>query len=323
MSLSKPQAQGQPLKYWEAVFNATRREASVEEDLRHETLILFFEERDYIEAWVFQKEKGEEAGREHYQITLRLKDKKDKHTILRDMERAGLPTATMSFRPVSNNGKQVSAMDFYCTKIETRIDGPWYDASYQPPKKKVRYEGADLVCMDEPLLWQATVLDWIKAPADDRTIRWIWNEEGNAGKSKLIKYMCWKLGAAKIPLGTATQLKTSVCDKGVHEVFLVDLPRVSGNQESARDLFSALEDIKNGFVETAMYGKPRSLFMNPPHVFIFSNELPDLRLASADRWKVYSLKDQADFLHYMQPSEVRRIIAERLSAKDGSPGASL
>lgn len=218
----------------------------------------------------------------------------------------------MTFRPISNNGRTVAALDFYCTKIETRTGGPWFDASYEVPTRKRKYEGADLTCMEAPLTWQASVIDWLKGVADDRTIRWIWNKEGNAGKSKLIKYLCFKKLANKVPLGTATQLKTAVCDRGECGAYLVDLPRVSGNAESQRDLFSALEDIKNGFVETAMYGKPRSLFMEPPHVVIFSNELPDLRFASADRWKVYELKDQNDFLHFVPTERVTELVAAML-----------
>lgn len=321
MPEQESQAKGQALKYWAFTANAGTTEEGCSSLVDPETLKTFFSERTYIERWVFQKER---ASRDHYQGKIDCKDKKDKNTVLGDLRQAGIDTGNFTLRPVSNNGKQAAALDFYCTKIETRIDGPWTDPSFIRPKKRKTYEGKDLAMMEHPLQWQKAVLDWLEAPADDRTIRWIWNENGNAGKSKLIKWLCWLSRAAKIPMGTATQLKTAVCDKGDFETYLVDLPRVSGNQESARDLFSALEDIKNGFVETAMYGKPRTLFMEPPHVIIFSNDLPDLRLASADRWKVYSLEDQDDFLHYMTPGEVRRRIAERLEASRGTdPGAAL
>ncbi len=314
-------AQEQCLLYWAFTLNSTST-VSGEGLPDHETVKTFCEERAYIKEFVFQKER---ATRDHYQGRLHLNEKKSKAIILQDLSNAGFAANVIqnwTFSAISNNGKAAAALDFYCTKIDTRVAGPWYDAGFKPPKKRKTYEGKDLVCMEEPLDWQTTVIDWVKGVANDRDIRWIWNKAGNAGKSKLIKYLCFKDLAVKVPLGTATQLKTAVCDRGESSAFLVDLPRVSGNQESQRDLFSALEDIKNGFVETAMYGKPRSLFMEPPHVVIFSNDLPDLRFASADRWKVYELADMHDFLHFVSTDRVRAIVAAR-PTEGGVPGAAL
>jgi hypothetical protein len=40
-----------------------------------------------------------------------------------------------------------------------------------------------------------------------------------------------------------------------------------------------------------MYGKDHTLFMEPPHLWVFSNDVPNLAFCSIDRWKVYELKD--------------------------------
>lgn len=267
----------------------------------------YLEERQYIDQWVFQVEF---ATRFHYQGKINCSDRKAKGTLLADFQAAGFDITNLTLRPVSSNGRQANALDFYCTKLDTRVSGPFADASWQPPKKKKVYEGKDLECMETPLQWQSTVLDWLGAPADDRTVRWIYNKAGNAGKSKLQKYLCWKAKATMVPMGTATQLKTCVIAKGAHDAYVCNIGRVSGNAESQRDLFSALEAIKDGFVESAMYGKVQTLFMEPPHVIVFSNDLPDLRLASMDRWKVYEVKDKDDFLHYLPTNQVLRMAYE-------------
>lgn len=90
-------------------------------------------------------------------------------------------------------------------------------------------------------------------------------------------------------MGTATQIKSSIITKGAHRAYMLDLPRVRGKDESLQNIFSAIEEIKCGWVETAMYGKWEELMMLPPHVFVFSNEQPRLSLCSADRWSIYQV----------------------------------
>ena len=78
---------------------------------------------------------------------------------------------------------------------------------------------------------------------------------------------------------------------------MVDLPRVRGSDERQHELFSALEEIKNGWVESPMYGKAAELLMEPPHIWIFSNELPNISMCSLDRWHIwhlYEIGKQAD-----------------------------
>ena len=94
---------------------------------------------------------------------------------------------------------------------------------------------------------------------------------------------------ARVGLGSATQIKTAVIEKGAHTIWMVNLPRVRGGDERQQELFSALEEIKDGWVESPMYGKAAELLMEPPHIWIFSNELPNINCCSLDRWRVWHL----------------------------------
>ena len=160
--------------------------------------------------------------------------------------------------------------------------------------------------MQNPTQWQAQLVDMITNKPCDRTVHWIFNASGNAGKSKLQKWLCWKQDAKRVSLGTATQIKTAIVQCGARRCYVVNIPRVTGTQESQRDLFSALEEIKDGWVTSNMYGKDQELFMMPPHLFIFSNELPNLALASADRWKIWNVADLDSDLVAMNATEAKR-----------------
>lgn len=275
--------------------------------------------------WCYQLEQGESTGRHHYQAQGRVGTKKRSGEVLNELV-ACLGERYRNFitiGPMSTNGEKTGAGVLYCLKVDTRKEGPWYDASFRAPKRAKRYEANDLTCMEAPLAWQAELIAQLKRPANDRQVVWIWNESGNAGKSKLIKYMCYKSTlpdsdwptTCNVPLGTATQLKAIVCKNGAYDVFLCDIGRVSGNQESQRDLFSALECIKNGFVQNAMYGAGDTLFMEPPHVVIFSNDLPDVSLQSRDRWEIRRLDNRDSAMYTMSIAEVIELRIQQAEAK--------
>lgn len=236
--------------------------------------------REYATRWTFQLEKGEKEGKLHYGCHLYFL-KATRNTAIAKWLKDRLPQESLvDVRPCAS----IMGSEFYCIKDDTRQAGPWSDHFI--------YKGQDLnEVSTSPHPWQAEVIKIVEAEPDDRTIMWIMNCVGNVGKSKLAKYLKYKKLAARIPLGTATQLKTNVIAKGAKRAYLVDLPRVQGTSEHERDLFSAIEEIKNGDVEAAMHGKCHELMMMPPHVICFSNAPPNYALASKDRWKCFHITD--------------------------------
>lgn len=280
---------------------------------------------EFARSWVFQKECGHNAHKDHYQARLILEDKQTTETMLTVFECRGFDRRDLTFRPESNNSVQQGGLSFYVMKDDTRVDGPWYDPSFKQPKKRKVYEGRDLQCViDHPRDFQAEIIRRITAPPDTRCIDWVWNQSGCAGKSVLMKYLVFKeFDVCRVPLGSATQIKTSVVEKanqngGGSRTYMVDLPRVRGNDERANELFSAIEEIKTGWVETAMYGKPQSLFMEPPHVWVFSNELPHPGLASADRWRIHTVTVNAE-LRTLTRSEWKDYFTQQLAAAKQGP----
>ena len=41
-----------------------------------------------------------------------------------------------------------------------------------------------------------------------------------------------------------------------------------------------------------MYGNGNTLMMEPPHIIMSSNFIPDVNLLSKDRWKMYKIKNE-------------------------------
>lgn len=307
------------LQYWCFTWNASNEDTLPEVD----GLRRYLDERDW--RYVFQTEM---VSRRHYQGRIDLKDKSArmvKATLLSVFEAGGYDITNLTVTPESNASVKTSGSLFYATKTESRVDGPWHDASFVAPQRPIVYNGEDLACMENLLPWQQEIMDIVNDDPDDRRIVWIYNEVGNAGKSKLQKWLAFRHGARRVPLGTATQIKTAVADGTAKSLYMVNLPRVTGSQESQRDLFSALEEIKDGWVESCMYGKEHQLFMKPPHLLIFSNDVPDLKLASADRWVVYDLEHAQSQLREMGPREItalrKRKLAEALFPEDDDDDA--
>lgn len=276
--------------------------------------------------WIFQEERGANEGRYHYQGKFHLAEKRTKQALLQIFSQYfdAATVQQLTLTPTSTNGQKTAAAELYCMKGETRTEGPWTDPSFTMPKRQKRYEMKDLACMEAMLGWQDEMWRELTGPADDRSVVWIWNADGNAGKSKFIKYMVAKSvldpafqhSVLNVPLGTATQIKTVVCKAGAKDIYLCDIGRVSGNQESQRDLFSALESIKNGMVQNVMYGAGDLLLMEPPHVVVFSNDLPNINLQSKDRWRIRRLDNKDSALHTMSLPEVAELLSQQAAAKD-------
>lgn len=67
------------------------------------------------------------------------------------------------------------------------------------------------------------------------------------------------------------------------KIVLVDLPRSASIKDGNATSYGALEQCKNGLGHSNMY-HGKQILMNTPHVIVFSNELPDGSMWSADRY---------------------------------------
>lgn len=233
-----------------------------------------------FDDWLFQAERGEETGREHYQCYVHCKHKTRANQLAQEIRDLLEYNGSLYCKPASTAGK--TRLKHYCMKEDTRIDGPWMAKGAPPPE----YDGGDVQCVEsDPFPWQKFIMDEIAKKPHPRRINCVVDEAGNMGKTTLQKYLTWKGRSIQVPIGTAAQLKTYLCNKGVGPpCYMINFNRCMGKEQTYRDVLTVCEDLKAGWIQPTMYGGGKDLLMPRPHVWIFCNEAPPTKLLSADMW---------------------------------------
>lgn len=234
--------------------------------------------------WVFQLERGEETGKLHFQGRCSFKAPKRCPNECNKSVRTGRWTIE----------SDTKGGDFYCTKPETRIEGPWSD---KDRKKVVPW---DLAKIEEWKPWQNSIFETLKEK-DDRIINVLVDEVGGIGKSKVFKHCLFHGLAGLIPvIGDAKDIIQAVCSMGEREAYIIDLPRTAESSVHQASIFKAIEQIKNGVVIDLRY-KYTELIMGSPVIWIFTNQMPEASFLSKDRWRYWCVRDD-------QLRRLRRIV---------------
>lgn len=224
--------------------------------------------------WVFQLERGEESGKVHIQGRISLK-------------KARRVTEMQKVIAGAHFGEEAGTEDdgnFYCTKEETRIEGPWSD------KDAKKHFVWDLEKIKEWKPWQLEVFESLKE-LNDREINVLVDEVGGIGKSKCFKKCLYEKWAGLIPVvGDAKDIIQAVCSMGERKAYIVDLPRTGESEQHLRSTYKAIEQIKNGIVMDFRYSY-KELIMGSPVIWVFTNQMPDTRYLSGDRWVIWRIED--------------------------------
>lgn len=185
----------------------------------------------------------------------------------------------------------------YCSKDESRIDGPFFSEGIGleiiPPKpikeQLLDEEYGDIEWRD----WQSNILSILEQTPNNRTINWIFDEEGNKGKSFLCKFIGLKYdciicsGKTNDIFNQTLQWREKNPQKLRLPPCIIDIPR----SEFAHCNYAAIEQLKNGFIYSGKY-EGGKVFGLSPHVFVFANSLPNQSEMSDDRWNIIILGNQ-------------------------------
>lgn len=215
--------------------------------------------KTFCKKFVFQKEKGEDTGYEHWQIFISLKTKEYFSTV------KNLFPAAAHIEPVRDGWKAAN----YCKKSETRIEGPYDENS------------TFLKTLTEGRLWEwqeKIRIECLKQP-DDRTINWIWESEGNRGKTQFCKFMAIKYGATILGNGAFKDIACALPDHP--KIIFFNITR----DLEERFNYSAVEACKDGLMFSGKYESKTKIF-NSPHIYIFANFEPRENAMSKDRWNI-------------------------------------
>lgn len=211
--------------------------------------------------WVFQAERGAE-GFEHYQGVMRFSERLRfldvKNVMPREMHLEGC--------------RDILASRRYCSKLEGRIAGPWNETSVF-----IRTIG-----MLHP--WQQDLFDKLQGEPDDRTILWIYDLVGGAGKTGFSRKMAADHGAFVVNHGKTADI--AHCIAANPEIVIMNIVRDC----EERINYAVLEQLKDGQIMQSKYAS-RMRYFDPPHVVVFANFAPDTSKLSADRWRVYEIID--------------------------------
>lgn len=238
---------------------------------------------------VFQLERGTNTHRLHYQGRFILNgSRKGKKRLLELFQEIG-DVKFLTFDP-----EIVYDSTKYCTKAETREEGPYYVGT-NAYKTKQQPKEITLRMWQEQLLKEIEKLN--ESKQRDRKVIWVQNPNGGAGKSTFLKYMSfgqkdWRV--KKLPIDKPDRIRMAICkivQKEDVDIFAFDFTRTHGEDTSVNDLFQIIEEIKNGHIVSVMYGNPMEVGIESPHVIIFTNEsLANYKkYLSEDRWQPYSI----------------------------------
>lgn len=230
-----------------------------------------------FDKYIFQAEytENEGKGNPHYQGYGHRKEKIRAKTLAVQLND---DLKGIEIRPASNNGK--NALQAYCMKDDTRVAGPWADRKL--------YLGADLWAEEKQLPWQRSLNTMFAQPPGNRKMIWVYDPVGNNGKTKYIKWLCYKKDALPLGYGHSNDVLNLVSKFQNKNIYAFNLTRSKPANLSELDLYSSMESIKDGMFINMKY-ETQAVLMNPPHVLVCANTLPKYNQISVDRWEVYEI----------------------------------
>lgn len=227
------------------------------------------------EKWILGNEVGD-SGTPHIQGYIRFKNQIRFSTLKKKVPTAhwekAKGTPDQNFRYCSKEGN-------YRSNFELKL-------SREEIKDLVRKKYMDVLWRP----WQRDVIDVLDACSSERTIYWIYEANGNTGKTFLSKYLALRKGTI-VCSGKANdifnQVNNTIESGTVPKLVLVDIPRVSLDYVS----YMAIECLKNGMLYSGKYEGGTCIFPSPT-VVCFANEMPKICKLSKDRWQIYIIKDE-------------------------------
>ncbi|AXH74392.1 MAG: replication associated protein [Circoviridae sp.] len=237
---------------------------------------------EWFKKWVFQQEKGE-SGYLHWQGRGSLiKAKRLKE--LASITQIAFPGVHWT---ITSNEVHQGQQFNYVMKADTRVEGPWSNEDYEEPPVLTR----QLKLFKERGIefdWHKKVLDWCNEE-EDRSIKVIYDTEGNSCKSLFAEYLEYEGKAWEVPpFRMMEDISQCIMSIKAKKCYLVDMPR-GMKKDKLGEFYSGLECLKNGVCWDKRYSFKKRR-MDRPQVIVFTNTMPILNLLSADRWEIYAMQ---------------------------------
>lgn len=240
--------------------------------------------KEHCKKWAFQLEVGELSKLEHYQGRFSLKVKKRIHQVV----------TLVNLGHLSITSKGNAGNDFYVTKEDTRVLGPWTD------QNEPMYIPRDVREMITLLPWQQSMYE-ISKVYQPRVIHYIYNENGNIGKTCFSRWMFCHGHGQIIPFANDFKdVMRMVMDMPEAKTYMLDMPRAI-TKEKLFQLYSGIEMVKSGYAYDDRYSFKQKCF-DPPNIIVFSNSKPDYSLLTSDRWNMLTIGSDSKLYRYKEES---------------------
>jgi len=242
----------------------------------------------YFKRYCYQLEKGAETGYMHYQFRGSLKTKMRWDTLQKRMAAAGFEGKIS----ITSGGVFELGDEFYQMKKDhTYVEGPWTDRDidtedeFSPGFIPYDFRGSmKMNCIQEDL-W-----DYIQTPPNRREVLCVVGP-GNIGKSYFASWLdIHKHGHYVSYFTEAKSLMEECYASEWRRAYLIDLPKALSHK-AENEVYGAIEQLKTGCVCDRRY-KYKKRWLNPAHVIVFTNRIPDANLLSSDRWKIMEISEE-------------------------------
>lgn len=134
----------------------------------------------------------------------------------------------------------------------------------------------------DPRDWQLDLEEYLSAPPDDRSVRFVVDPEGGKGKSWFCSYWFQKHSLETQLLSSGKRDDLAHAVDPTKKYFFFDVPR--GGMEYFQ--YGILEQLKNRVVFAPKYESTTKILHFRPHVVVFSNEHPDESKLTHDRFDI-------------------------------------
>lgn len=133
--------------------------------------------------------------------------------------------------------------------------------------------------------WQRDLVDRVGNEPDDRSIDFVVNPDGNAGKTWVAKYLVdeYPNDVQYLRIGKRDDLAYAI--DPTKTIFIFDVPR--GQMEFLQ--YSVLEMIKDRMVFSPKYTSMTKIIENKPHCIVLCNEEPDMGALTGDRYYIVNI----------------------------------
>ena len=163
---------------------------------------------------------------------------------------------------------------------------------FEVPRRYVS-DTADMIAGFKPRPWQREIIKMTENPSSSREVVWVYELEGNVGKSFLCTYLHVMTGAPILG-GSSRDMMCALArirelSNQDPPVILFDLTRVDLKRSKSKylEMMHTIEKCKNGLFFSGKYESTMIHMKRAPVVVVFANAPPLVGdELSADRWKV-------------------------------------